>query len=67
MHAPAMAKQKSTRQFPPKADVSMVRSSAAEYLTFVASAGQSGVEAVFAQENIWLTQKLMGQLYDVDQ
>lgn len=57
-----MAKQKSPRH----ADVSMVRSSAAEYLTFVAAAGQGGVEAVFAEENIWLTQKLMGQLYDVD-
>lgn len=30
----------------------MVRSSAAEYLTFVASAGRGGVEAVYADENI---------------
>lgn len=44
----------------------MVRSSAAEYLTFVASAGQGGVEAVFADENVWLTQKMMGLLYGVD-
>ena len=46
--------------------VSMVRSSAAEYLTFVAASGKGGVEAVYADENIWLTQKMMGILYDVD-
>ena len=44
---------------------SLVRSSAAEYLTFVAAAGQGGVEAVYADENVWLTQKMMGVLYDV--
>jgi hypothetical protein len=46
--------------------VSIVRSSAAEYLTFVAATGQSGVEAVYADENVWLTQKMMATLYDVD-
>ncbi len=46
--------------------VSLVRSSAAEYLTFVAASGQGGVEAVYADENVWLSQKMMGQLYDVD-
>ena len=49
-----------------KAAVSLVRSSAAEYLTFVAASGQGGVEAVYADENVWLTQKMMGLLYDVD-
>jgi hypothetical protein len=34
--------------------------------TFVASAGQGGVEAVFPDENVWLTQKMLSQLYDVD-
>ena len=48
------------------AAVSLVRSSAAEYLTFVAVSGQGGVEAVYADENVWLTQKMMGLLYDVD-
>jgi hypothetical protein len=48
-----------------KHEVSLVRSSAAEYLTFVAATGQGGVEAVYADENVWLTQKMMGQLYDV--
>jgi len=47
-------------------EVSIVRSSAAEYLTFVAATGQSGVEAVYADENVWLTQKMMATLYDVD-
>jgi len=49
-----------------KKDVSIVRSSAAEYLTFVAAAGQGGVEAVYADENVWITQKMMGVLYDID-
>ena len=47
-------------------DISIVRSSAAEYLTFVAASGQGGIEAVYADENVWLTQKMMGQLYDVE-
>ncbi len=44
----------------------VARSSAAEYLTFVAASGQGGVQAIYADENVWLTQKMMGQLYDVD-
>ena len=44
----------------------MVRSSAAEYLTFVAASGSGGVEAVYADENVWLTQKMMGTLYNVE-
>lgn len=46
--------------------VSLVRSSAAEYLTFVAASGTGGVEAIYADENVWLSQKMMAQLYDVD-
>lgn len=46
--------------------VSIVRSSAAEYLTFVAASGSGGVEAIYADESIWLTQKMMATLYDVD-
>jgi len=49
-----------------KPATSLVRSSAAEYLTFVAASGQGGVEAVYADENVWLTQKMMATLYDVD-
>ena len=43
-----------------------IRSSAAEYLTFVAANGEDGVEAVYADEDVWLSQKLMGVLYDVE-
>ena len=48
-----------------KNETAIIRSSAAEYLTFVAASGTGGVEAVYADENIWLTQKMMGVLYDV--
>ena len=47
-------------------ETSLIRSSAAEYLTFVAASGKGGVEAVYADENIWLTQKMMATLYAVD-
>lgn len=43
-----------------------IRSSAAEYLTFITATGRSDVNAVYAHENVWLTQKMMGVLYDVD-
>ncbi len=44
-----------------------LRSSAAEYLTFIASEGEreDRVEIRYEEENIWLTQKAMAQLYDV--
>ena len=47
--------------------ISIVRSSAAEYLTFVAACGSSetSVEMRYEDENIWLTQKMMATLYDV--
>lgn len=48
-----------------KNEVSIVRSSAAEYLTFLTATGQSDVNAIYADENVWLTQKMMGILYDV--
>ena len=45
-----------------------IRSSAAEYLTFVASTGDSDAsfEMRYEDENIWLSQKMMAALYDVD-
>ena len=45
-----------------------IRSSAAEYLTFVASTGESDTsyEMRYEDENIWLTQKMMAELYNVD-
>ena len=49
-----------------KTNTAMIRSSAAEYLTFIAANGESGVETVYADEDIWLTQKMMAALYDVE-
>lgn len=43
-----------------------IRSSAAEYLTFIAASGEGGVEAVYADEDVWLSQKMLGVLYDVE-
>jgi hypothetical protein len=48
-----------------------IRSSAAEYLTFIASSGDlantaQGIELRYENENIWLTQKLMSVMYDVE-
>lgn len=44
-----------------------IRSSAAEYLTYVASTGSNSesIEMRYEDENIWLTQKMMATLYDV--
>ncbi len=51
-----------------KKDEVTIRSSAVEYLTYVASVGeqQDSVEMRYEDENIWLTQKMMATLYDVD-
>ena len=50
-----------------KKDSALTRSSAAEYLTFVASTGEDkdSIEMRYEDENIWLTQKMMATLYDV--
>lgn len=42
-----------------------IRSSAAEYLTSITATGDGGVEAIYADESVWLTQKMMGILYNV--
>lgn len=51
-----------------KKGTSLIRSSAAEYLTFVATTGDNSesVEMRYEDENIWLTQKMMSALYNVD-
>jgi hypothetical protein len=46
-----------------------LRSSAAEYLTFIAAGGMDaahGVQALYEDANVWLTQKMLAALYDVD-
>jgi len=51
-----------------KPETPLIRSSAAEYLTFIASSGntQQSIEIRYEDENIWLTQKMMATLYDVE-
>lgn len=51
-----------------KEKTDIIRSSAAEYLTYVASVGDATntVEMRYENENIWLTQRMMSVLYDVD-
>lgn len=48
-------------------DKNQVRSSTAEYLTFVATNGgdDDSIEMRYEDEMIWLTQKMMAELYDV--
>ena len=50
-----------------KKDKITIRSSVAEYLTYVASVGdqRDSIEMRYEDENIWLTQKMMATLYDV--
>ena len=45
-----------------------IRSSAAEYLTYVASVGEEthNVEVRYEEEKIWLTQKMLGVLFNVE-
>ena len=51
-----------------KKENSIIRSSAAEYLTYVASTGEDteSIEMRYEDENIWLTQKMLAALYGVD-
>ena len=45
-----------------------IRSSAAEYLTYVAAVGDNpeSIEVRYEDENIWLTQKMLATLYNVN-
>ena len=49
-----------------KTEVS-IKSSAAEYLTYIASTGENpeSFEIRYEDENIWLSQKMIAALYDV--
>lgn len=44
----------------------LIRSSVAEYLTFITATGESQVDAIYSDENVWLSQKMMGVLYEVE-
>ena len=48
-----------------KHEVSIVHSFVAEYLTFITYIDKSDVNAVYSDESLWLTQKMMGLLYNV--
>lgn len=41
----------------------IIRASVAEYLTFVTATGESNIQSLYADENVWLSQKMMGLLY----
>ena len=43
-----------------------VRSSAAEFLIFSLQEEADTIEVLYQNENLWLTQKMMGQLFDVE-
>ena len=43
-----------------------IRNSTAEFLIFTRQAGEDGIEVRVAEETVWLTQKLMAALFDVD-
>jgi len=47
-------------------DKKIIRSSAAEFLIFTAQSGEDSIEVHYQNETIWMTQKMMGVLYDVD-
>jgi hypothetical protein len=61
MNNRAMPKKKNAKEI-------TLRSSAAEYLTFVAATGDNpqSIEMRYQDENIWLTQKMLAVLYDVE-
>ena len=49
-----------------KTPKNIVRASVAEYLTFVTATGESNIQSFYADENVWLSQKMMGLLYGVE-
>lgn len=53
---------------PKKKDEMIIRSSAAEYLTYIAAIGDNpeSIEVRYEDENIWLTQKMLATVYDVN-
>lgn len=49
-----------------KNDRQLIRNSTAEFLIFTAQAGENSIEARYEDETIWLSQKLMGELFTVE-
>jgi hypothetical protein len=48
-----------------KTRTQLIRNSTAEFLIFTGQAGEQSIEARYADETIWLSQKLMATLFDV--
>jgi hypothetical protein len=44
----------------------LIRNSTAEFLIFTGQSGERSIEARYEDEPIWLTQKLMAELFGVD-
>jgi len=44
----------------------LIRNSTAEFLIFTGQSGEQSIEARYEEETVWLTQKLMAALFDVD-
>ena len=67
LHVPYSDKISDVDMFHERLEAS-IRSSAAEYLTYVATVGDrnDSIEMRYEDENIWLTQKMMATLYDVE-
>lgn len=47
-------------------DTKLIRNSTAEFLIFTSQAGEQSIEARYEEETVWLTQKLMAELFSVD-
>ena len=43
-----------------------IRNSTVDFLVFTRDAGESGIEVRVQDGNVWLTQKAIGQLFDID-
>ena len=44
----------------------LIQNSTIEFLIFTGQTGQQSIEARYMDETIWLSQKLMASLFDVD-
>lgn len=47
-------------------DKKLIRNSTAEFLIFTGQAGDQSIEARYEDETVWLTQKLIAELFAVD-
>jgi hypothetical protein len=47
-------------------DKKLIRNSTAEFLIFTAQAGEQSIEARYESDTVWLSQKLMAELFAVN-